>query len=321
MSTDATLTTLIEALIAGQTVSLADWPARLGAVEDWGLVSGPAGVELPPSLEPLHGEAIRSAVGGRAEHWLQGLEVHAAIGSTSDRLLALAEAGSVAGMVCLAELQTSGRGRRGRSWLTPLGGNLALSAGFGLARGLADLGGLSLVVGLALLDALQGLDIEDLAVKWPNDLLLGGAKLGGILIELKTTDRNATEAIVGVGININLPPRAREAIDQKVTDLAATGRRVARNALAARVIDHLIDYVGEFERAGFAPMRAQYDACHWMHGKECEVRVGDEVVKGTVLGVTDRGELEVQTAAGPQLFRGGEVSLRERSAAGGVAPR
>jgi len=250
----------------------------------------------------------------RAVAWLRGLEIHSAIGSTSDRLLTLADAGSIDGMVCLAELQTKGRGRRGRTWHTPLGGSLALSAGFNIDRSLADLGGLSLVAGLALIDSLQHLGLGSLALKWPNDLLLGGAKLGGILIELKTAPagQSATQVIIGIGLNLQLPARVRDAIDQEVTDLSAAGKRIGRNDLAAQVIGNLIDYVQQFETGGFAPMREQYDVHHRMHDRHCEVRIGTRRVHGRVLGVTNFGELEMQTDAGYQVFRGGEVSLRER---------
>lgn len=300
--------------MAGERVSVDQWPSQLGSIEDWGLVEGPHGVELPNVFELLEGATIRHALGRRAAGWVRGLEIHTTLGSTSDRLLALAERGPVDGVVCLAELQTKGRGRRGRTWLTPLGGSLALSAGFDIRRRLAELGGLSLVVGLALLDCLRELGCGSLALKWPNDLLLGGAKVGGILIELSATptQQSVTQAVVGVGINLNLSSRVREAIDQEVTDLAAAGNSVGRNELAARVIGNLVDYIGEFERVGFGPMREQYNVHHWMHNKDCEVRIGTDLVPGRVLGVTDSGELELQTDSGPRKFRGGEVSLRER---------
>ncbi len=148
--------------------------------------------------------------------------------------------------------------------------------------------------------------------------MLGGAKLGGILIELKhaAADRAMTEAVVGLGINLSLPAEARASIDQQVTDLSAAGAAVARNKLAADVISNLVDYVGEFERRGFAPMREQYERHHCMHDQQCEVRIGDRRIIGRVVGVTDLGELQLQTATGTQTFRGGEVSLRARSESG-----
>ncbi len=316
MSIDVTLASLIDSLLAGERVAVDRWPVDVGALEDWGFTQGPHGISLPPSIEALHGGSIREHMNQRAANWTRSLEIHSAISSTSDRLLVLADRESIDGVVCLAELQTRGRGRRGRSWLTPVGGNLALSAGFAIQRPLSDLGGLSLVVGLALLDALETLGFESLALKWPNDLLLAGAKLGGILIELKTpaVDQAATEAIVGVGINLRLSAQARAAIDQQVTDLSAAGAEVARNKLAADVIGNLVDYIGEFERVGFAPMREQYERYHWLHGKQCEVRIGVQAVSGRVVGVTELGELQLQTPAGLQIFRGGEVSLRARPA-------
>src|SRR5690606_6260917 len=123
---------------------------------------------------------------------------------------------SVDGHVCLAELQIAGRGRRGRDWFSPFGANLALTIGKRIDRPAAALGGASLVVGLAVLDALEQLGVPELALKWPNDVLLRGAKLGGILIELSA--RPQTELVVGIGLNVALPPRIRAELPQEVTD-------------------------------------------------------------------------------------------------------
>jgi BirA family biotin operon repressor/biotin-[acetyl-CoA-carboxylase] ligase len=318
MREDATLTSLVDSLMGGDSIAVAEWPVQFGALEDWGLLHGPHGIVLPPGMERLREQTIRPALSHRAGAWVRSLEIHNSISSTSDRLLVLAEKGPIDGIVCLAELQTKGRGRRGRTWLTPLGGSLALSVGFAIHRPLADLGGLSLVVGLALLDTLEEFGFTSIALKWPNDLLLRGAKVGGILIELKSTSagQSMSEAVVGVGINLKLPLQVHEAIDQEVTDLASAAIPVARNLLAARVIGSLVEFIGEFERVGFAPMREQYNAHHAMHGKHCEVRMGKLLISGRVVGVTATGEIELSTAEGPQVFGGGEVSLRKNHSGG-----
>ena len=269
-------------------------------------------LRLASSIDWLHGQRIREKLSGRAAQWLSLLEVLKVIDSTSDALLATGRTRSVDGVVYLAELQTRGRGRRGRAWLTPLGGNLAMSAGFALQRSLSELGGLSLVVGLAMLDALHELGLTELQVKWPNDLLLAGAKLGGILVELKMPVEagRGSEAIVGVGINVSLPAGAREAIDQEVTDLATALGNPDRNRLASRLLGYMVDYIKVFDEQGFAPMRAQYDAHHWLHGRHCQVVLGSDTIAGRVLGVTDEGELRLETSAGVASLRAGEVSVR-----------
>ncbi len=312
MSTNVTLASLIGPLVAGETIEREQWPAELGQPQHWGLVADSQGLRLAYPVAACNEAEIRQSVGRPTRNWLRHLEVHPSIDSTSDRLLELARTASVDGVVCLAEVQTRGRGRRGRNWVTPIGGSLALSAGFAVRRRLADLGGLSLAIGLALLDALQALGATSLGLKWPNDLLLAGVKVGGILVELKNADdAGSAQAIVGAGINLRLPSQVRALIDQEVTDLAvALPGPMDRNALAARVLDSLLDYVVAFEELGFAPMRAAYDAHHWMHGKDCQVSLASEIVKGRVLGVTDDGELELETVSGRRLFRAGEVSLR-----------
>ncbi len=238
--------------------------------------------------------------------------MHRVIGSTNDRLMSEA-AGPVDGLVCLAEVQTKGRGRRGKSWLSPFAANVALSAGIGLRQGPHQLGGLSLVIGLAVIDCLKGLGVRDAALKWPNDVLLGGRKLGGILIEIKSTpgpEQPVTEAVVGVGINVTMPSNLRAGIDQAVTDLAGEGYGISRNRLVGRLLSSMLEHVREFERAGFAGMRERFDEHHWLHGQLCQVSQGPTVTVGHVTGVTETGELELATPAGTLRFGAGEVSLR-----------
>lgn len=311
MSIHSTLTPLVKSLLAGERIAVEDWPEGLGSPESWGLGVSRGQVSMLVPAEPLDEAAIRDGLGSGARQWLRSLEVHPVIGSTNNRLLEHVAGDGVHGLVCLAELQTAGRGRRGRDWVTPLGGGLALSAGFAVQRPLAELGGLSLAVGLAALDAMQDLGAQGLALKWPNDLLHGRGKLAGTLVELKNArSRQSTDVVVGIGINLRFPEGLRGAVDQQVADLHGAGLEVPRNRLVARLIDSLHVYVEAFDDVGFAPMRAQYDEHHGLHGVDCEVRQAGRAIAGRVEGVTDDGELRIATASGLQVLRAGEVSLR-----------
>ena len=315
MTTDASLREILDTLIAEGEIPVGAWPAAYGEPESLGLRSGDGRIFLGADVELLTSAEIARNLSQKARLWVRRLELHSTIGSTNDRLMELADAGTVDGTVCLAELQTKGRGRRGRAWLSPFAGQVALSIGVALRRGMQDLGGLSLVVGLATVDCLGALGVRDLALKWPNDVLLGGRKLGGILIELKNrpgASASGVEVVIGIGLNVDVPALVRDAIDQAVTDLTAAGPAPSRNVLAGGLVSSVLDYVKEFEEIGFAPMRELFNQHHLFHGRRCEITQGEAVVVGQVVGVTEVGEILLETGSGTRAFGAGEVSMRRR---------
>jgi BirA family biotin operon repressor/biotin-[acetyl-CoA-carboxylase] ligase len=313
MSNDTILADLLDILVSEGRLDVQAWPRQLGTPEDLGLLTSDHSILLRPGVELLSASVISNGLSATAAGWIRNLEVLRVTASTNARLMLRGESESVDGSVCLAELQTQGRGRRGRVWLSPFAGQLALSMGVALDGGLHELGGLSLVVGLAVIDCLRTLGIENLALKWPNDILLGGRKLGGVLIELKNQPGRSvagSEAVIGVGLNVDIPAAIREAIDQPVTDLTAAGQPLSRNRLAGVLVSSLVDYLREFEKIGFAPMRDRFNDCHMLQQRICEISQGEKVVVGRVVGVTEVGEIMLETDAGTLAFSAGEVSLR-----------
>ncbi len=268
-------------------------------------------VEIPGGLERLDAEQIRSLLSARAANWLEDFAVYDAVGSTNTVLNELASQGSIHGTARLAELQLQGRGRRGRGWFSPFGNNLALSLGARLPFSVDQLGGFSLAVGLAVADALQSLGAHEVALKWPNDVLIDGRKISGILIELHG-GQGATEVVVGIGINFRLPEAARLQIDQPVTDLEEQGYTLSRNETAAALLSSLVDFIDGFSAGGFEPMREAFDRLHHFQGETCALLLGEERLEGTVLGVTAGGELRLAIGGEEQVFSSGEVSLRPR---------
>lgn len=279
------------------------------APEELGLVVEGGAVRVAGDVELLEESAIRTALSPAAAAWLQNLKVFLAVDSTNTRMVAKAQSASVDGCVWLAELQTAGRGRRGRRWLTPFARNIALTLGCAASQSPSQLGGLSLAVGLAVAHLLQGEGVANAAVKWPNDIYIGDAKVGGVLIEV-VTRAAACDCIIGIGLNLDLPESARADIDQKVTDLKAQGVAPNRNLFAAALISRVADAANRFKREGFAPMRPAYDALHLCHGKPVHIVQGNQTHTGQALGVTATGALRVRTGSQITEFTGGEVSLR-----------
>ncbi len=148
---------------------------------------------------------------------VQKLELIPVIDSTNQYLLDRVNE-SEKGRICLAEYQTNGRGRRGRQWISPFGSNLYLSMYWRLDAGMAAAMGLSLVIGIAAVEALEAMGIEGVKLKWPNDLYYQDKKLAGILVEMSGQAGGAAHLVIGMGLNIGMPD-VQPNIDQPWTTL------------------------------------------------------------------------------------------------------
>ncbi|MEZ5561200.1 MAG: biotin--[acetyl-CoA-carboxylase] ligase [Pseudomonadales bacterium] len=301
---------LLDSLAEGASIPVRRWPCSVELLQRIGLRVDNDLVSLPESVQLLDAPSIRGQLSGRAQVWLKRLELDRVTGSTNLDLRAQAEAGTVDGCVRLAELQVQGRGRRGRAWLSPFGAGLAMSLGFATSRRAAELGGLSLVVGLAVLDGLERLGGIGLALKWPNDVLAGDAKLGGILIEI-VTNADGVQLIVGIGLNVALPPAVQRQLDQTVTDLRRAQVSAHRNSVVAAVLSSVVEFVAVFETQGFAPFREAFSANHRYQDRDCRILLSEDVsVTGRVVGISANGGLLLEGPDGVREHHGGEVSLR-----------
>jgi len=252
---------------------------------------------------PLDVQGIAAALGALASRF--DVDVLAECDSTNARLLVRAEAGAGSGTVIAAERQTAGRGRMGREWISAPADSLTFSLLWRFAPGTA-LGGLSLAVGVALAEALAGLGISGVALKWPNDVLRGGGKLAGVLIEL--VPGAPQSAVIGIGINLRLPPAMPEALKSQATALDVD---LPRSELLARLLVSLHGVLEEFAGGGFVALRSRW-LRHCAH-RERPVRVVSEFavpVEGRCMGVDVDGALLVETAVCVQRILSGDVSLR-----------
>jgi BirA family biotin operon repressor/biotin-[acetyl-CoA-carboxylase] ligase len=259
------------------------------------------------SPEPLNEAAIRAGLDAGAGACLEALDVHRSIDSTNSELARGAAPGKGA-RVCLADRQTAGRGRRGRTWISPPGGNIYLSVAWRFAAGPEALQGLSLAVGVALCDALGDLGVDGLGLKWPNDVLRKGGKLAGVLVELQGSGAPGTVAIIGVGLNVVLPGEYTEEIGQAWADLR--DRDPPRNAIVSAFLNRLLPLLDAYADTGFAPWRARWEALHVHAGQTVRVEQSGRQFAGAATGVDATGALLVATTAGLVPVHGGEVSLR-----------
>ena len=292
----------------------------LCTLAELGVCVGGGRAYLEPDIELLSAAAIRGGLAPATLGWLRDLEIRAHIDSANTSLLAQATHAPIAGRVLAAEVQTAGRGRRGRNWLSPFGRNLAVSIGVAIARPVAEIGALSLVVGVAVRRALVEHGLSGVALKWPNDILLDGRKLAGILIELVRAAA-PVEVVIGIGVNVGCAARVAERIDQSIADVAEQIDGPTRNALLARILDHVVGACCGFDASGFERFRDEWNDAHFCRGTQVVVTPADvgnpeaggnpaASVAGKVLDVGPDGALRIETADGVRAFTGGEVTMR-----------
>ena len=302
---------------SGQTRA-AVWK-RIGQLREAGVpivaVRG-IGYALQQPVSLLDADAIAAALDAAARPWLESLDVAWTIDSTNAELLRRPMPGNRA-QVLLAERQTGGRGRRGRPWHSPLAAHLYLSLQRGFDGGLARLGGLSLVAGIAAVEALHALGFDAVGLKWPNDLVVDDGrvlrKLGGVLVEGGGEHAGPARAVLGIGINVRMPAGEANAIDQPWCDLAAlSGQRavLTRSALAAAVVEAWLQALATFDSEGLAPFLPRFAAVDVLAGRAVTVHGGNGDVVGEAIGIAGDGALRVRLAGGMQHFHAGEVSVR-----------
>lgn len=240
------------------------------------------------------------------------LELFDEIDSTSQYLLR--RPNPVSGAVCMAERQSAGRGRRGRSWTATPYRNLMMSLAWRFDSGPAALTGLSLAAGVALVRALEEYGVQGVGLKWPNDLVVGGRKLAGLLVDLRGEAAGPTWVVLGVGLNVSIDEREAAQIDQAWTDLdAVLGEDVDRNRLASLLIRHVVLAFVRFADAGFSAFVSDWNGLHVFADQPVRLLQGERVQAGIARGVDSHGGLIVETEGVRHVYHSGEISLRGAS--------
>jgi len=270
------------------------------------------GYRLAAAVELLDRELIYRAVTPETRSGLASIEILLDIDSTNNRLRSKALQGAPCGAVCLAERQYSGRGRRGRGWVSPFASNLYFSLLWRISAGAMALGGLSLVTGIAVVRSLRCFGIEASGLKWPNDILVNNAKLAGILIDIVGESTGPCAVVIGAGVNVRMPQTAVAGIDQPWTDLHSLtgGDAVSRNRLAACLLDQLLPAIAEFESQGLQPFMEEWRRYDIVQGHPVDLQLPNETISGMACGIDAGGALLVETATGRRRFTSGEVSVR-----------
>ncbi len=269
------------------------------------------GYRLASPVEWLDAEQIGRWLGDTDPAPLPQVEVVPETDSTNSQLLGCLARGESAPRALLAEIQRAGRGRQGRRWHSPPGGSLALSVGWRFHRLTDPPAAASLVAGLAVAEALEETGVA-IGLKWPNDLLAGGEKLGGILVEMRGDPTAACDMVVGVGLNLRLSEAARDTLDRPVTDLyRLAGEVPARNRLAGRILHRLARTLYRFGREGFSPFRGPWQQRDLLIGRQVRVETPAGDLAGVVLGVDEQGALLLESEGRRHRLVSAEVHLGE----------
>ncbi|HMM55147.1 MAG TPA: biotin--[acetyl-CoA-carboxylase] ligase [Candidatus Desulfobacillus sp.] len=261
-----------------------------------------------PAHEPLDAGLVVAALAAPARF---SLEILDSCASSNTLLIERAQHGAPSGSVVACERQTSGRGRRGRAWLSAPGASLTFSLLWRFPPGMPPPAGLSLASGVAVARALEGLGAAGIGLKWPNDILAGEAKLGGILVETLRAEGGHV-AVIGIGLNLRLPPDIAAAVAAPAAALeAALPVLPSPSRLLAALLDSLALMLDEFARGGFSGVRAEWLARNVHEGRRVAILAeGAAAVEGRCAGVDADGALLLECGGGLRRILSGEVSLR-----------
>ena len=214
-------------------------------------------------------------------------------------------------VVAVSEAQSAGRGRRGRQWLSPFARNIYCTIGIAKEIPASSQGLLSIVTGLALCRALQQSADAMVGLKWPNDLLFDGRKLGGILIESRPLGEAQFYFAIGFGLNVFMSSAELAEIPQPATSLVQiTATEIDRTRVLMTSIDMVIRSIREFDHLAVQELIAEFAQFDVLHGRPIEVITGDSRVRGINRGITSAGQLQLETEQGMEIYSAAEISLR-----------
>jgi len=287
---------------------------QLAKLESLGLelISQPGkGYRLVGGIELLDKDAIERGLSSAVLKDIAELILLKSVDSTNAYLMRQNSNSGVS--VCFSEFQSAGRGRRGRQWVSPFASNIYLSLKLSTNSGIGAFEGISLAVGVAVVHALQKLDISDVQLKWPNDVLWSGKKLGGILIEVVGDPSGVCHLVVGLGLNLRSEKSMQTLIDQPWIALdGILPLAFSRNQVATHLLNEIIPMLGNYEHRGFSDYKSEWESLNTHANQVVELWMGSTQTSGIMRGVNQSGALLLETDLGVEVFHGGEISLRAK---------
>ncbi|MGL9736037.1 MAG: bifunctional biotin--[acetyl-CoA-carboxylase] ligase/biotin operon repressor BirA [Symbiopectobacterium sp.] len=279
---------------------------HIQTIRGWGLDVFPVtgkGYSLPEPMQLLDENVIRAALPANN---VAALPV---IDSTNQYLLDRLES-LHSGDACVVEYQQAGRGRRGRQWQSPFGANLYLSMFWRLEQGPATAVGVSLAIGIVIVEVLHRLGAHDVKVKWPNDIYMHDRKLAGILVELMGKTGDAAQLVIGIGINLRMRASSWQGVTQEWINLQEARIDTDRNILAATLITELSNALEVFEQGGLRSFIPRWQAIDNYYNRPVKLIMGEREIHGIERGIDEQGALLLEENGEIKAYIGGEISLR-----------
>lgn len=271
------------------------------------------GYRLSRKLELLEAEKIMLSLSSRVVRGLVKIDILPVVDSSNRYLMAAASQEAPGGQVILAEQQTAGRGRLGRSWISPFGCNIYCSLLWRFNLATAALSGLGIMAAVALARALS-VYADGFEIKWPNDILWRGKKLAGILLEMQGEANGPAAVVIGVGVNVRMPEEVEHQIGQPWTDIyRVSGKTISRNDLAAGIIEQLILAVQSFEKQGPGEFVSCWSEWDMLKNQPVDIMLANRTISGIARGIDGMGALRVETDGVVKTYMAGEASLQKNS--------
>lgn len=282
------------------------------------------GYRLSEKLHLLRRESILRQLPESRRQQVADLRVCWAIPSTSSFLMDFVEQNPELNnecyRICCSEMQTAGRGSRGRRWSSPFGHNIYISILRAFDVAPSELGGLSIVAGLGLLRTLKRHGVSGAGFKWPNDIHINGRKVAGILVEVRSQICGPTHVVIGVGVNLHVREESMKQVDQPWGAIAGSGFDLSsRNAFAGDLLSELMGLVETFSRSGLGMYLDELAGYDLLKSRDVQFLHGSKLAIGKGGGIDYLGRLLIHTNDGVQVFSSGEVSLRQ-GVIGGMKP-
>ena len=241
------------------------------------------------------------------------IDVLEKVGSTNDYLKNNSDQNKAI-KICVAEMQDKGRGRLNRQWHSPFGQNIYFSCAYSFQRDMSELSGLSLITGLAVCNAIESIThLDNLAVKWPNDILVNQQKIAGILIDINAESNGFCNAIIGIGINVNMQNALKKEIDQPWSSLQKiTGQYIDRNLLCSALINALINYLERFLKSGLSDFISEWKEKDCLFEKSVAVMSGQKKMMGIGAGINAQGHLILKMSDNTEkTFSSGDTQIEK----------
>lgn len=265
------------------------------------------GYQLKKPLNLIDAEIIQRHI----QHTNFKIDVFETLASTNDHLKTCAS--NTDPHFCIAEYQTQGRGRMGRSWVSPFGCNLYFSLSYLFSEDISELSGLSLVIGIGVVKALQALgDHIPFQLKWPNDILVDGKKLGGVLVEVIAEANGQCRAIIGIGLNVNMTATP---VETPWTSLEVLlNKKIDRNLLLANLIDTQLNTIEKFRQEGLSAFISDWSSLDALAGNTIALKCAGREFQGNARGVDTLGRLLLESSTGERkAYSSGDTTIVRKS--------